>query len=124
MSLQCVPSQLPMPKGGTIVDGTYVMTSAVYYGTNCPAAEQDRNKWLVCGSTWQTVQENDTNGTPMENWYNLNVTASGMTLQLQGVCGFTQSLTFQYDATPNTISLFVGGSTTPGEGRVDVYTRQ
>ena len=100
------------------------MTAATYYGSACPQPEQDRNKWLVCGTTWQTVQENNTNGTPTDHWFDLNVTISGTTLQLQGVCGFTQSISFPYDATPTTLTLYVGGSTTPGEGRVDVYTRQ
>lgn len=115
---------MPTPKGGTIADGTYVMTAATYYGSTCPAPEQDRNKWLVCGTTWQTVQENNTNGTTTDHWYDLNVTSSGTMVQLQGVCGFTQSISFPYDATPTTLTLYVGGSTTPGEGRVDVYTRQ
>lgn len=115
---------MPTPHGGTIADGTYLMTSATYYGMNCPQPEQDRNEWLVCGTTWQTVQESTATGAPKDNWFDLNVTATGTTLQLQGVCGFTQSISFPYDATPTTLTLYVGGSTTPGEGRVDVYTRQ
>ena len=116
---------MPVPTGGTIVDGTYVLASETYYGSPCLSPEQDRNTWLVCGSTWQTVQEyTPQGGTATLNTYNLNVTGNGTTLQLQGLCGFTQTATFQYDATPTTLTLYVGGGTMPGQGRVDLYTRQ
>lgn len=115
---------MPTPVGGTIADGTYVLISETFYGQGCPQGEQDRNTWLVCGSVWQTVQELIQNGSTMANLYDINVTANGPSLQLQGTCGFTQSLTIQYDATPTTLTLYVGGGTGAGTGRVDVYQRQ
>ena len=116
---------MPIPPGGTIVDGTYVLAQETFYGAGCPQGEQDRNTWLVCGTTWQTAQEYTPVGSPVQDhWYNLNVNAVGTGLQVQGICGFTQNLTFHYDATPTTLTLYVGGGTAPGTGRVDLYNKQ
>ena len=116
---------MPTPSGGTIVDGSYMLQAEVFYGASCPPAEQDRNTWLICGSTWQTVQELTPQGGPVQtHWYNFNVTHSGANLTLNGVCGFNSTAPIQYDATPTTLTLYVGGGTGPGTGRVDRYVLQ
>jgi hypothetical protein len=120
-----VPGPLPPAQGGAITNGVYVLATATYYGSTCPSPEVDRDRWLVCGTTWQTLQDFSTNGgSPMSTADNFNVTKSGTSLQLQGVCGVTASYTFSYSATPTTLSLYIPGANTPGEGRVDVYTLQ
>jgi hypothetical protein len=78
----------------------------------------------VCGTNWQTAQELTQNGSTTLHTYNFNATQSGMGVQLQGLCGFTQTVPFQFDATPTTLTLYVGGGTGPGTGRVDLYTLQ
>jgi hypothetical protein len=126
VTLQCNPGTAPTPVGGTIADGTYTLQSEVFYGPNCPAAEEDRNIWLICGSSWQTVQEFTPVGMATQtHWYNFTVTQTGgPNLNLAGVCGFTSTAPLMYDATPSTLTLYVGGGTTPGTGRVDTYVRQ
>lgn len=127
MTLTCVQGQLPPPLGGTIVNGVYVIASETYYGATCPGPETDRPRWLVCGTNWQTLQDSTLGGgTEMINADNFNVTQNGTTLTLQGVCGvpMTTSYTFGFSATPTTLSLFIGNPSAPGEGRMDVYTRQ
>jgi hypothetical protein len=116
---------MPVPVGGAIADGTYVLAQETFYGPGCPSGEQDRNTWLVCGATWQTAQEYTApSGTVEDHFYNLNVSVAGTSLMVHGICGFTQDLTFQYDATATTLTLYVGGGTGPGTGRVDLYTLQ
>jgi hypothetical protein len=105
-----------------IHDGAYVLVAATYYGP-CPAAEQDRFSWLVCGSSWQTVEDFTTAGTTTTRQGNVSITATGTSLNAQFTCGATGSVTYGYDATPTTLTLYVpdpGGTT----GRVDTYTRQ
>jgi hypothetical protein len=126
----CLGSEMmPTPIGGTIADGTYVLTSAAYYGTTCPMPEQDRDTWYVCGTVWQAVQEN-TKGTAMAvtSWYDANVTSTGpASLSLQITCGtpMIETIPIQYSATPATLTLYVGGGMDgAGSGRVDTYTKQ
>jgi hypothetical protein len=125
VTLTCVQGQLPPPLGGTIVNGIYIIASETYYGATCPASETDRPRWLVCGTTWQTLQDSTTSGgTEMINADNFNVTQNGTALTLQGVCGVTSSYTFGFSAAPTTLTLYIGTPNSPGEGRVDVYALQ
>jgi hypothetical protein len=121
---ECLSATPPTPGGGTIVDGTYVLTSTAYYGTTCPAPEQDRDTWLVCGTNWQTAQEH-TMGTmaPTSLSFDANVgpgEGGPASLALQFTCGTSgiETIEFEYTATPTTLTLF------PSAGRVDVFTRQ
>jgi hypothetical protein len=112
---------MPVPSGGTIVDGTYLLQSETFYGSPCSTPEQNRNTWLVCGSTWQTVQEHTPQGgSPQLSTFDLNVTHTGTNLQLQVLCGLPQMMTlnFPYDATPTTLTLYVSSQ------QVDVYALQ
>ena len=127
VALQCSSGAMPTASGGAPVDGTYVLTSSTFFGSPCtPGGGQDRDTWLVCGSTWQTAQEHLGQGGPVSfNAYNLNVTPSGTSLQLDVLCGLPQmtTLSYPYDATPTSLTLYVGGGGA-GSGRVDVFTRQ
>jgi hypothetical protein len=126
VTLECSAATLPAPTGGTIVDGTYTMTSATFYGPDCPATEQDQNTWLVCGSTWQTVQVSNTEGQGTTvNTFDLNVLKSGSSLRLQVTCGGSnEMLIFPYSATATTLSLYISQGASAGTGRIDVYTLQ
>jgi hypothetical protein len=123
---ECLSTTLPTPAGGTIVDGTYVLTASAFYGTPCPAPEQDRDLWLICGNNWQTVQELTAGTSPaVLHTYDANVTPAGSdSLTLALTCPSVTNVTFQYTATPGTLTLFVGGGNAAGTGRVDTYTRQ
>jgi hypothetical protein len=127
--IPCAGSQTPpTPTGGAIADGTYVLTSSTYYGT-CPQPEQDRITWSICGGTWQTAQEGTVNGSTMLKLYDAAVSPSGNTLNIQLTCGQATGqmtmLTFGYDATPTTLTLFTWAPTTPTpNGRMDVFRRQ
>jgi hypothetical protein len=77
----CVAGEPPTAHGGTVEDGTYVLTSVTIYA-GCPdgGREQaiDRGTWVICGDQWETVQE----GTPVGTTSNQNftITASGSSL--------------------------------------------
>jgi len=117
---------MPTASGGTILDGTYVLTSTTFYGTPC-APEQDRDTWLICGSTWQTAQEHTMTGSPTTiDTYNANAMSAGTTLQLTVLCGLPSMMTlnYPYDATPTSLTLYTGGGADPMSGRVDIFTRQ
>jgi hypothetical protein len=123
--VQCLDAQAPpTPAGGTIANGTYVLTSSTYYGT-CPTPEQDRITWSICGGTWQTAQESTVpNGTTMLRTYDAAVMASGNSLSIRLTCGGMQTLTFGYDASPTMLTLFTWAPTSPANGRMDVFMKQ
>lgn len=128
VAVQCQTAQpVPAPTGGTILDGTYVMTSATYYGDGaaCPAAEVDNTMWLVCGTSWQTAQISAVTGqTPYTLVANATVVPSANTLAITLTCGTTVApVTFGYDASGNTLRLHINGATATA-GRVDTFERQ
>jgi hypothetical protein len=125
---QCIMADMPSPAGGTIRDGTYRLMTSAFYGSPCPAPEDDRDTWLICGSVWQTAQEL-TAGTnpPVIHTYDGNVTpddeAGPGNLIVDLTCGVVTSYVIQYSATPTSLTLFVGGGMAPSQGRVDTYSR-
>jgi hypothetical protein len=122
--VRCAGTQTPpTPSGGTIADGTYVLTSSTYYGS-CPAPEQDRITWSICGGTWQTAQEGPVNGTTMVQLFDAVVSPSGNSLNIRLTCGQMQTTTFGFDATPTTLTLFTWAPTGTPNGRMDVFMRQ
>jgi len=123
IAVTCERGQPPIPRGGAIADGTYVLVSSRMYGT-CPAAESDRIVWDVCGSAWATIQEATIGLTTSRNISGV-ATATGTTLAFQTTCAppGTLSATFDYDATPTSLRLYVHGYG-PGTVRVDDFTRQ
>ncbi len=123
---ECLGAPIPTPAGGTILDGTYVLTASAFYGTPCPAPEQDRDIWYVCGNTWQAVQELTAGTSPAVTYtYESTIAPTGASsFTLDVTCPTVTSVMRQYTATPTTLTLFVGDTMGPGTGRVDTYTRQ
>jgi hypothetical protein len=124
VTINCQANQMPpSPSGGTIADGTYVLTSSTWYGP-CPPAESDRITWLVCGSTWQTVQEGTINDDTSTTHTDAHVTSSGSLLTIDFNCGNTGTVTIGYDASPTMLVLYFAGTGGVTQGRVDTFTRQ
>lgn len=127
MPYECLAATLPTPAGGTILDGTYVLTASAFYGTPCPSPEQDRDIWYVCGTTWQAVQELTAGTAPAVVYtYDATITPTGdSSFALNVTCpSGVMGVSRQYTATPTTLTLFVGEGMAAGTGRVDIYTRQ
>lgn len=125
ISVACNSAQpLPMPTaGGAVENGQYVLTSSTYYGP-CPAPETDRITWLICGSSWQTLQESTLNGSTTSTHLNAVVSTSGSRATFDLNCGLTEMMTFGYDATTTTLTLYQPSGTSASVGRVDTFTRR
>lgn len=119
----CSNAKPGIPKGGTIADGTYVLTSTTFFGT-CPPAEQDRITWQICGSSWQSVQESTVNGQPGKTTtVNANVAKAGAQLTYGFTCPQNMNAANgAYDVTPTTLTLYFPMGI--GSTRVDVFTKQ
>ena len=52
----CEPGPLPTGAGGTIVDGTYVLTGATYYGGTCLTTPTS-GTLAIAGGCWQEVSD-------------------------------------------------------------------
>jgi hypothetical protein len=127
----CSPAPIPQPGGGSIDDGTYVLDTMTFYGT-CPAnAAQQRTTWVICGGSWQMIEELERiSGNPDAGLLTERV---GVSMMLQPtsvtgdvVCWFAPGtgpsrVTWSYDATPGHLSLYI--PIAPGV-RVDSFTRQ
>jgi hypothetical protein len=125
VSVVCMSGQtLPQPgAGGTVANGQYVLTASTYFGA-CPSPETDRITWLICGSSWQTVQESTLNGMTTDAYLNAFVSTSGSRASIDLVCGQMTMATFGYDATPTTLTLYQPSAGNAAIGRVDTFTRQ
>jgi hypothetical protein len=130
ITIQCNQAEpVPAPTGGTILDGTYIMTSAMYYaaGGGCPTPEVDGVTWLICGTSWQIAQTVTLSGqTPQTLVANATAIPSGSDLAITLTCTSPSQtippFTFAYDASGATLRLHTGG--TASTGRVDTFTRQ
>jgi len=125
VSVVCMSGQtLPRPSGGGPVhDGQYVLTSSTFYGP-CPAPETDRITWLICGNSWQTVQESTLSAMTTNTFLNAFVSTSGSQANINLNCGQMLMTTFGYDATPTTLTLYQPSGGDASIGRVDKFTRQ
>jgi len=127
----CSAAPVPSPSGGPIEDGTYVLDAMTFYGT-CPAkAAQQRTNWVICGGSWQAVEEIErVGGNPDAGLVTERVGVSTM-LQATSVAGDVSCwfapdtgpsrVSWGYDATPGHLRLYI--PIAPGV-RVDSFTRQ
>ena len=128
----CSTAAAPVASGGTIEDGTYVLETSTYYGS-CPVAmSQQRITWVICGSSWETVQEvqriagNPDGGLIIERVGFSPVTLDAASIQARIGCwnapGTAQpGVIWGYDATPGHLALYI--STSPGV-HVDSFRKQ
>ena len=108
----------PAPTGGTIVDGTYVLTSATYYGTMVTSTVSETA--VVASGCIMAVLTDQQSGAIERN--NLAYTTSGTDLTETHTCPLstvTTTVSFSTTATTLTLSYTIDGAT-----RVGVYTLQ
>jgi hypothetical protein len=60
----CLAGEPPIPEGGTISDGVYVLQSIALYGA-CPDEGTFATTWSLCGDQWQVVQNGPDGGAPV-----------------------------------------------------------
>lgn len=127
MSVVAASGPAPVPQGGALADGTYVMTSATAYGTkNADGATLEAigtATIAVSGSTLQVVLLDDKGKVEHQTY---TITLSGSAMTTTQTCRDPGKLeaaqTGQFTATPTTLHTIIpaGGTSTYDI----VYTRQ
>ncbi|MBI2395824.1 MAG: hypothetical protein HYV09_40035 [Deltaproteobacteria bacterium] len=96
-----VSSAPPTMTGGTIVDGTYVLTNITKYN-GVVGSITHKETMLFSGGNGQNVDSAD--GGPDKHTY-FKYTTSGSELTMTVACGGAGSLKIKYTATPTTFTL-------------------
>jgi hypothetical protein len=112
----------PAPAGGTVADGTYVLTGAAFYGSPCPPLPpaQYRATKIVCGGTFQQADEAP-DLTPDVHRWNATYATMGTNLTFHPTCGNVPEGTDGYDATPTQLVTY---QTSPGQVVSFTWTKQ
>jgi hypothetical protein len=124
----CVSGTMPTGTGGTLVDGTYVLSQQTYYNfPGCPfePLAATFELWGMCieavarAGTSDTFTSNATT-TQQGNQITIDVTCTSL------VGGTPDSKARTFTASGSTLTLFIHNSAAgnPNPDRVEVYTRQ
>lgn len=111
------PGTMPAPAGGVITDGTYVLTSFEIYPPGSIDAYQRTDTFVFAGDTIEAIMERNDRAPVRRTgtW-----STSGTTWTLNQACPMTQSIQFEYTATPTTFSIFEISADT---NEVHTYTK-
>lgn len=115
-----VDESIPTAVGGSLVDGTYVLTATTYYtgagGATGPTGKaQALTMKIAAGTFEQVVSDDGVPSTPTSG----TITISGTGWTHANTCPFAISLPFTYDASPAALKLYLTGS--GGKGIVATY---
>jgi hypothetical protein len=99
------PGPAPAMTGGTIVDGTYVLTSQVNYAGATLGSGALKQTFVITGNTVQVVQSGM--GGPDEHSTIIQI-PSGNQLTFTYSCPTARTLTVPYTATPTTFAYDLG----------------
>jgi hypothetical protein len=126
----CATGTIPAGTGGTIVDGTYTLTSQTYYGvTGCPS-EPVTGTIEIAGGCIQSVDSLPIPVTGAQTY-----TVAGASITVTPTCidvgidagGLTVDfLTKTFTATPTTFTVFTknSGTSSPNPDRVESYAKR
>ena len=110
-------SALPAMTGGTIVDGTYVLSSAVEYAGSTADTKTHKRTLKISGTTIQIV--NSDNGGP-DVHATLSIAPSGNKMNETMTCPVAGAVTQgAYTATATTLAILKDG-----ENLIETYTKQ
>jgi hypothetical protein len=126
-----MPGTIPAGTGGTIVDGTYTLTSQTYYGTTaCPSEPVDATL-EIAGGCVQEVSASPLAATASstQTVAGVNITTIVTCLDVVGVDAGSFSYdtkTSTFTATPTTFTLFIknSGTTSPNPDRAETYQKR
>ena len=130
----CVTGTMPVGTGGTIVDGTYVLTSVTYYNvSSCGTMVPGSETIAISGGCIQYVLGGDSGFTGTAS-VSFAVQGNNITsmltcadyLNLDGGLTHLDVPTKTFTATPTTYTLFTPNSAAGNSNpdRVDVFTKQ
>ena len=123
----CTPGTAPTATGGTIVDGTYVLTSQAKYGVSCTSPLSFSETVTIAGDCFQAVFGDILSGTSSGR-----LTTQGNSIAFTQICVHvdtdgaivTPDVSMKtYTATATTLTLFAVNTTT-GASDVSVFTRR
>jgi hypothetical protein len=123
----CVTGTMPAGTGGTIIDGTYVLTSQTYYQDTACSKVPLSETIAIAGDCIQIVFGDLFSGTlsgtvtPDGNRFTSTLTCEH--LDLDGAVDTMDEQTKTYTATATTFTIF-SASTTAGQSDVAVFTRR
>ena len=105
-----VATAAPTPAGGTIVDGTYVLTAVTEYsgpgGSTGPTSTSTSLLLTISGNTMQQVGRIG----GQERRYTTLISTSGTTLTGTDTCPEPNTLQVQYTATASELRVYSNGS--------------
>jgi hypothetical protein len=127
IALDYIASDPPTPHGGTIADGTYIMTAAGFYtGTGGVAGSSGVTSQVtiqISGSTIQVASK----ANPPNDHITTTVMTNGVNLTRTDTCPDSTTQSGTYTATPTTLVVILPAGTFPDGGTktlVESFTKQ
>jgi hypothetical protein len=108
----------PVAKGGTIVDGTYVLTEAHFFGDCSTGALAETV--VISQGTVQSIATGPDGGVQLKT-VTTTLGQNGTTLSETQTCPIRVMTTISFDATPTTLTIYL---TTALATRVSTFTLQ
>ena len=96
-----------LPTGGTLLDGTYVLTRAQYYASGVGVGSTigtAQATVTIAGGSWQ--EAGVLNGSPIPP-FDATVATSGATLTLTRTCPDTAGVTWEFSSSGSTLTLYL-----------------
>ncbi len=112
------PEAPPAMTGGTIADGTYILTATDQYNGH-QGGTTHQEKWVFSGGSLQVVENDSTN--PGDVHLTATYTTSSNVFTLTATCPGAMTATMQYTATA---TQFVTQDPTGDDHETHTYTRQ
>jgi hypothetical protein len=129
----CTTGTLPTGAGGTVADGTYVLSAQTYYNLPGCGVERVAATFSIAGGCVQLVAGADTaaGGGLVSFSGTATVTTQGNEMTVDVTCpsvppGHPDTPVRTYTATGSTLTWFIRNSAAgnPNPDRVEVYTKQ
>lgn len=105
-------SELPAPQGGSVTDGTYVLTARNVYPPSTASSAQHSATLKLASERYELVRSGDLRETG-------TFSTMAVVLKLSATCPAVQSRSTPYTATASTLTLF-----TVSEDLEEVFTKQ
>jgi hypothetical protein len=127
----CMSGTIPTGTGGTIVDGTYTLTSQIYYGSTTCSSTPINATLEIAGGCVQEVSSLPipVTGSTTHTVAGATITRTLTCLDLVGIDAGSVTADFATDtftATPTTFTIFIknSGTSSPNPDRVETYQKR